>query len=875
MDILAANDAHTLRVHNGTLFVHDVVVLQDVLTDPEVPSLDLFLRVLDQIREQLGFKALIILHFAHLIDALHAFAAEPYHEIVLQGDEENGDADIALTAGTSAKLVIDTAGFMPLRADDAQSAGLDDLLLLFVRLFLIRLIELVVAVTDALCFLIVAEIDERSRLFDDLVLYALFTETLLGKIFRVAAQKNIRSAPGHVGRDRDCAEAPCLRHDFRLALMVLGVEDIVFDAVANEKTGNLFRFIDGDRADQNGLTLFVPLDDLTDDRLFLSFHGRKDPVVHIHTADGLVGGDLNDIERIDRAELPFLRLGGTRHTRELFIETEIVLERNGGVGLVFLAHLDALFRLDRLMQAVRVAASDHETTRELVYDHDLAVVDDILLVEMEQVMRLECLLNVMVERSVRDIGNIFHAEESFRLFCAVLRQAHLTVLALDDIIPFKRFCRRDLLRGRGALLSARSLLRLFEIVVKAARQRADKLIHALIQIGRLIPLPGDDERRSGLVDQNGVHLVDDREIEFTLHHELQIVLEIVPEVVKPELVVGAVSDVAGVSRTLLLVVHAGNDHADGEPHELVNFPHPLCVTAGEVIVDRNDMDAFSRKGFQIGGKGRNERFAFARLHLGNTALEQTDAAHDLHMKMLHAEDSSARLSESGERVGKNVFKRFAFFQPLFQNPRLRLQFGICHLLVFGRKRFNRQRRLVELFQAPAAVAAHEIANQTHLSAPFAQHGKNAKVRHCFLTFPFYYYFCEMSKRFLLFFTKIWPCHMLFTRHRPKKERFGALSRKSAKIRHESGFYDSSCMLSSKHASPLYPGPGRAVYRLYPHHLHHSRVRIPSRAHRLAHTHQKTAPRPSAKRRKSAGTRLFPRRAQEKTRPVGIFRTQAH
>jgi len=36
------------------------------------------------------------------------------------------------------------------------------------------------------------------------------------------------------------------------------------------------------------------------------------------------------------------------------------------------------------------------------------------------------------------------------------------------------------------------------------------------------------------------------------------------------------------------------------------------------------------------------------------------------------------------------------------------------------ERFHRQRLLVELFEAPAAVAAHEIANQTHLTAPFAR-----------------------------------------------------------------------------------------------------------------------------------------------------------
>ena len=68
----------------------------------------------------------------------------------------------------------------------------------------------------------------------------------------------------------------------------------------------------------------------------------------------------------------------------------------------------------------------------------------------------------------------------------------------------------------------------------------------LVELGGLVALAGDDQGGAGLVDEDGVHLVHDGEGVAPLDHVLLVDGHVVPQVVKAELVVGAVGDVGGV-----------------------------------------------------------------------------------------------------------------------------------------------------------------------------------------------------------------------------------------------------------------------------------------------------------------------------------------
>ena len=112
----------TLRVNNLTLLVHNIVILQDMLTNAEVTCFNLLLRIFDGLGNQAVFNRLIILHAQLIHDASNIITAEQAHQVILQAQEEFGRTGVTLTGATTAQLVINTTAFMTLGTDDMQTA---------------------------------------------------------------------------------------------------------------------------------------------------------------------------------------------------------------------------------------------------------------------------------------------------------------------------------------------------------------------------------------------------------------------------------------------------------------------------------------------------------------------------------------------------------------------------------------------------------------------------------------------------------------------------------------------------------------------------------------------------------------------------------
>ena len=74
----------------------------------------------------------------------------------------------------------------------------------------------------------------------------------------------------------------------------------------------------------------------------------------------------------------------------------------------------------------------------------------------------------------------------------------------------------------------------------------------------------------------------------------------------------------------------------------------------EVIVDGDDVNALAFERVQINRSGRNQRFSFAGLHLGDSALVQDDAADQLDIEVAHVEDAPAGFADHGESFDENV-----------------------------------------------------------------------------------------------------------------------------------------------------------------------------------------------------------------------------
>ncbi len=356
--------------------------------------------------------------------------------------------------------------------------------------------------------------------------------------------------------------------------------------------------------------------------------GLVDEVGLVRTDHRSVGRDRHDLEAVGVGELAGLRGRGAGHARELLVELEVVLQRDGREGLVLLLDPYALLGLDRLVEAFTPPAPFEDAAGELVDDLHLAVLHHEVDVALEELLRAqrglelvhEVLVDVLVE--VRDVERLLNPVH------ALLRRHH------------------------GAL-------RLVDLVVAVALQALHDAGELEVQLLRVVRGPGDDQRGAGLVDEDRVDLVDDREEVAALRLLLTGARHVVAQVVEAELVVRPVGDVRRVaSRFSSRVVDLREDDTDLEPEELVDLAHPARVALGEVVVRGDQVDALARECVEVGRQRGDQRLALTGLHLRDPPEVQGGAAHDLDVEVPLAEHAAGRLAHGRERFGQQLVEVF-------------------------------------------------------------------------------------------------------------------------------------------------------------------------------------------------------------------------
>ena len=143
-----------------------------------------------------------------------------------------------------------------------------------------------------------------------------------------------------------------------------------------------------------------------------------------------------------------------------------------------------------------------------------------------------------------------------------------------------------------------------------------------------------------------------------LYHVLLVQRHVITQVVKAELVVGAVCDIRIVRFAAFIGAEVVYNQADAQTEEAVDLSHPLRVTLGKIIIDRDDMHTVSGQRVQIGRQNGDKRFAFTGLHLGNASLMQDNAANELHAVRTHPEHTVCRFPADGKCLRKQVLQRF-------------------------------------------------------------------------------------------------------------------------------------------------------------------------------------------------------------------------
>ncbi len=283
------------------------------------------------------------------------------------------------------------------------------------------------------------------------------------------------------------------------------------------------------------------------------------------------------------------------------------------------------------MQAVAPAPSRHQAPGELVHDDDLAALHQVVLVALEQVLGAQ---------------GLFQKAEQVRLFGGHVFGAVGVAQRLAE----------QLFHVGGADLGQGHAAVLFADLVIFGFQLAHEYRHLAVPFHVTGGRAGDDQRGAGFVDQDVIHLVHDGVMMAALDFVLQAVDHVVAQVVEAELGVGAVGDIGCVGfhavhqahlvlvfvrglflrvvQESLLAVLGGSRHlqdADRQAKEMVNGAHPAGITAGQVIVDRHQVDPATGQRVQVERQRGNQGLAFAGAHLGDLALVQDDPADQLHV----------------------------------------------------------------------------------------------------------------------------------------------------------------------------------------------------------------------------------------------------
>ena len=233
----------------------------------------------------------------------------------------------------------------------------------------------------------------------------------------------------------------------------------------------------------------------------------------------------------------------------------------------------------------------------------------------------------------------------------------LVVLGIRQVFDPKRgFSLRRALLGEDD-----ALFFLLHRIVCLVFEAADEAVRLFIHIGRLVALAGNDQRGARLINQDGVNLVNHGIVMAALHHIAAVDHHVVAQIVKTHLVIRTVGNIAGIGLAALLSTQVMYDDANAHPQKTEQLTHLFALKFGQIVIDRNNVNALAAQRVQISGKAGSQRFAFTCLHLGDSALMQHDAADKLNVEGTQTQGTLGRLADDGKCLRQQLIQRLSAF----------------------------------------------------------------------------------------------------------------------------------------------------------------------------------------------------------------------
>ena len=139
------------------------------------------------------------------------------------------------------------------------------------------------------------------------------------------------------------------------------------------------------------------------------------------------------------------------------------------------------------MQTFIEASAVHKTARELVYDDNLVVLNNVVNVELHNAVRLNRLIDVVLKREVVGIGEVFDTEVFLCLFNTVLGEGSGLLLFVYNVI--------------NSVLGVVFLHILLGVELGKALelQGLCEAVSLFVQVGRFVALTRDNKRSSRLI----------------------------------------------------------------------------------------------------------------------------------------------------------------------------------------------------------------------------------------------------------------------------------------------------------------------------------------------------------------------------------------
>ena len=302
------------------------------------------------------------------------------------------------------------------------------------------------------------------------------------------------------------------------------------------------------------------------------------------------------------------------------------MQSNSGQRLILPEDLHAFLGFNRLVHSFAITTARQHTTRVFINDEDFPSHDDVILVDLEEFLGLNGVVQVSDQRCIDRFVEVVDAHPVFNLFHTRFKNSNGPLLFINFVV----------------------------LIAHQATNHGGKFG---VPLARLISWTTDDQRGTRLINQDRVNFVDDGEKVATLDEILFIQRHVVAQIVESKFVIRAIGDISGISSAALVGRHLRTDTSNGEAKESVNPSHPFRVTLGEVIVDRDDMDALASKRIEVSRQSRHQGLTFTSTHFSDVAQVQCGATHDLNVVVTLTQNALRGFANSGKSFGQEVVQR--------------------------------------------------------------------------------------------------------------------------------------------------------------------------------------------------------------------------